>query len=261
MPQFVTSRDGTRIAFDRLGQGPTLIVVGGLFCEREKMHPLAEAFAARFGVINYDRRGRGESSDSDAYAVGREIEDLGALIEEAGGSALVYGHSSGAGLALEAASSGLPIDALILHEPPYGGDDIESQDSARQLAEQVRTAVERGDGEGAISTFFEAMGLPDEMVRDFAADPNMRAVAHTMPYDFEVMGEFTGGGIPAARAQSINCPTLVLAGGASPDFFKETAERLASLIPGARLETIEGQGHEAPPEAVAPHVLSWLQRI
>jgi pimeloyl-ACP methyl ester carboxylesterase len=261
MPQFVTSRDGTRIAFDRIGQGPTLIVIGGLFCEREKMRPLAEAFAARFGVINYDRRGRGESTDSSEYEVQREIEDIDALIEDVGGHAIIYGHSSGAGLALEAAASGLPVDALILHEPPYGGDDGESQEAARQLAEQVRAAVERGDHEGAISTFFAAMGLPEEMVGDFASDPNMRAVAHTMPYDFEVMGEYNGGGIPVEKAKVINCPTLLLAGGASPDFFQETAERLASMIPGARLETIEGQDHEAPPEAVTPHVLGWLQRI
>jgi pimeloyl-ACP methyl ester carboxylesterase len=261
MPHFVISRDGTKIAFDRIGQGPALIVIGGLFCDRKKMQPLAEAFSRRFGVINYDRRGRGESLDSDIYAVQREIEDIEALIEEDGGTALIYGHSSGAGLALEAAASGLPVDGLILHEPPYGGDDIESQDSARQLAEQIRAAVERGDHEGAISTFFEAMGLPDEMVQEFAGDPDMKAIAHTMPYDFEVMGEFSGGGIPAARAKSISCPTLVLAGGASPQFFQETAERLGSLIPGAQLETIEGQDHEAPPEAVAPHVLGWLQRI
>ena len=102
MPQFIVSRDGTTIAFDRIGQGPALIVVGGLFCDRKKMQPLAEVFAKRFGVINYDRRGRGESLDCNLYAVEREIEDIEALIQEGGGTALIYGHSSGAGLALEA---------------------------------------------------------------------------------------------------------------------------------------------------------------
>ena len=115
MTSYVTSADGTRIAFDRLGEGPPVVIVSGLFCVRQTTQALAEELAQVFSVINYDRRGRGDSSDTPPYAVEREIEDLGALIEAAGGSAFVYGHSSGAGLALNAAAAGLPITRLVLH--------------------------------------------------------------------------------------------------------------------------------------------------
>jgi len=119
MTSYVTSADGTQIAFDRFGQGSPVVVVSGIFCDRQTTQELAEQLAQQFSVINYDRRGRGDSGDTAPYAVEREVEDLGALIAEAGGTASVYGHSSGAGLALNAAASGLPITRLVLHEPPY----------------------------------------------------------------------------------------------------------------------------------------------
>jgi pimeloyl-ACP methyl ester carboxylesterase len=115
----IRSKDGTTIAFDRLGDGPAVIVVGGATCDRVMTRPLAEQLASHFTVINYDRRGRGDSGDAAPYAVEREIEDLGALIAEAGGKSSVYAHSSGAGLALHTAAHGLPIAKLVLHEPPY----------------------------------------------------------------------------------------------------------------------------------------------
>ncbi len=114
----VTSRDGTQIAFDRLGDGPPVIVVGGAMCDRASMRPTAEELAKHFAVFNYDRRGRGHSGDTSPYAVERETEDIGALVAESGGAASVYGHSSGAGLALHAAADGLPITKLVLHDPP-----------------------------------------------------------------------------------------------------------------------------------------------
>ena len=261
MPEFVTSSDGTKIAFEKLGRGPTLIVIGGLFCDCAKMRPLAQAFSSGLGVINYDRRGRGESSDNNRYTVDSEIADIAALIDMRGGSAFVYGHSSGAGLALEAAAAGLPIDALILHEPPYSSDGEESRESARQLAFEIRRKVEDGDSEGAIATFFQAMGMPQEVVTQLAGDPATQAIAPTMPYDFQVMGEFHGGGIPVEKSRSIQCPTLILSGSASPDFFRDTAERLASLIPNATRRVIDGGDHESPPDVVAPHVLGWLDQF
>src|SRR3712207_1174069 len=121
----VTSSDGTIIAFDRLGDGPPVIAVCGAMCDRALMRPTAEELAKRFTVFNYDRRGRGDSGDSQPYAAEREIEDLAALIAEAGGSASVYGHSSGAGLALHAAAADVPIARLVLHEPPYAPDTEE----------------------------------------------------------------------------------------------------------------------------------------
>src|SRR5918996_4092991 len=141
MTSYVTSVDGTQIAFDRLGQGPPVVVVSGMFCDRHTTQELAEQLARQFSVINFDRRGRGDSGDAARYAVEREVEDLGALIAEAGGKASVYGHSSGAGLALNAAASGLPITRLVLHEPPYDSDDEASKRDSRELGEQLRVAI------------------------------------------------------------------------------------------------------------------------
>ncbi len=209
--------------------------------------------------VNYDRRGRGESTDTPPYAVEREIEDLAALIDEAGGSAAVYGHSSGAGLALEAAAAGLPITRLILHEPPYAGDDPASRRHARESAEAIDRAIAERRPADAIRTFFAGMGMPEASVDGMAADPGMLAVAPTMPYDHAVMGEIEREGvIPADLVRTIEAPTLVLAGTASPAFFMETATRLAELLPDGRLLTLEGQDHGAPAEVVAPAVSAFL---
>ena len=258
MTEYVTSADGTRIAYDRSGKGKTVILVGGLFCERQALRALAERMGRELSVINYDRRGRGESGDTPPYAVAREVEDLSALLEATGGAAAVYGHSSGAGLALNAAAHGLPISRLVLHEPPYGSDDDESRRSARTLAEGVRDALARGRASDAIELFFTAYGLPPETVAELGKDPKYRALAHTMIYDFEIMGEFSGGGIPLRSARAIGIPTLVIAGGASPDFFRETAARLAEIIPNGRLAVLEEHGHDAPPDAVVPVVSEFL---
>jgi pimeloyl-ACP methyl ester carboxylesterase len=259
MTSSVTSADGTRIGFDRLGEGPPVVLVGGMFCTRRSTRELAEQLAERFTVLNHDRRGRGESGDTAPYAVEREIEDLGALIAEAGGAAAVYGHSSGAGLALEAAAAGVPITRLVLHEPPYGPDDEESTRHARELAEDVRAAIAEDRRADAIALFLTSMGMPPEMVAGQSGDPAMLAVAPTMPNDFEVMGDFTrGGAIPEELVRGVGIPALVIAGGASPDFFRDTAARLAELLPDARHEVLEGQHHGAPADVVAPVVARFL---
>ena len=139
----VTSSDGTRIAFERFGEGSPVILVGGATCDRAMTRPLAEELAERFAVINYDRRGRGDSGDTQPYAVKREIEDIGALIAEAGGKASVYGHSSGAGLALHAAAHGLPITGLALHEPPYAPDGEEERRISREYGENLKAILWR----------------------------------------------------------------------------------------------------------------------
>ncbi|MGH2737375.1 MAG: alpha/beta fold hydrolase [Actinomycetota bacterium] len=258
MTSFATSPDGTRIAFDRLGQGPPVVVVGGMFNDRQTTHDLAERLSRRLTVINYDRRGRGESGDTAPYAVEREVEDLGALIAKAGGTASVYGHSSGAGLALKAAVGGVPISRLVLHEPPYGGDDEESQSAARELAESIRTAIAEDRRADAIVAFMTASGMPPGMAEGMAGDPKMLALAPTMPYDFEIMGDSQGGTVPADLVRAIDVPTLVIAGGASPAFFRETAARIEELLPNGRLAVLEGQDHGAPAEVVAPVVEAFL---
>lgn len=268
MPHHVTSDDGTRIAYDHLGEGPPVVVVGGIFCDRERLADLAatlaDQLAGRASVVNYDRRGRGDSADTPPYAVEREIDDLAAVAGATGGGGGggvlgVYGHSSGAGLALRAAAAGLPMGRLVLHEPPYGGDDEESRAQARQLAEEVRAAIagaRRGD---AIRAFMADAGPSDDILDAMADDPKMLALAPTMPYDLAVMGDGDQGGvIPVDLVRAIEVPTLVVAGGASPDFFRDTARRLVELLPDGHPAELPDHGHDAPAAVVAPVVARFL---
>ena len=171
----VTSSDSTQIAFDRLGDGPPVIVVGGAMCDRALIGPTAEELAKHFTVLNYDRRGRGDSGDTGPYAVEREIEDIGALIVEAGGSASVYGHSSGADLALRAAAYGLPIDKLVLHEPPYNTDGEEEQRISWEYALDLEALLSEGRRGDAVELFFTTVGMPREMVGGMRQTPGGRS--------------------------------------------------------------------------------------
>jgi pimeloyl-ACP methyl ester carboxylesterase len=255
----VTSADGTRIAFDRLGEGPPVIVVGGILNDRQTTRLLAEKLAERLSVINYDRRGRGGSGDTAPYAVEREIEDLGALIAAAGGSAAVYGHSSGACLALEAAARMLPVSRLVLHEPPYGPNDEESRREAREGAEQVLAPLAEGRRGEAIGRFLTAAGMPAEMVEGATKDPKMLALAPTMAHDYEVVGDVSrGGAVPEELVRALTMPTLVIFGSASPAFFRDTAARIAELLPSGRHVVLEGQDHGASADAVAPVVAEFI---
>jgi pimeloyl-ACP methyl ester carboxylesterase len=259
---FVISLDGTRIAFDQLGQGLPVIVVSGMFCTRQTTQPLAELLAQWFRVVNYDRRGRGDSDDTAPYDVEREVGDLAALIAEVGGAASVYGHSSGAGLAIHAAARGLPITRLVLHEPPYGPDDEESKREARALADNVRAALAADRQADAIRLFFNASGMPAEIVEEMSRDPKMRAVASTMSYDFEVMGDSSRGGtIPEDLVRAISVPTLVIAGDTSPRFFRDTAVRITKLLANSRYVVLKGQDHGAEAAAVASVVAEFFSAV
>jgi pimeloyl-ACP methyl ester carboxylesterase len=262
MTSFVTSADLTRIAYDRTGDGPEVVLVSGLLCDRVRMREHAAQLSAQFTVINYDRRGRGDSGDRAPYAVAREVEDIGALIAASGGEAMMYGHSSGAALALNAAASGLPVTRLVLHEPPYGGDDEESKRSTRELARNIRAAIASDRREHAIRLFFKAGGMPAEIVDGIANDPDILAMAPTMVHDLEVMGDFDRGGtIPVHLVTAIQVPTLVIHGDASPDFFRVTAARIAALLPDGTQAVLKDQDHDAPAEVVAPVVAEFLGRV
>lgn len=256
-PSYATSADGTQIAFDRLGQGPILVVVGGMFCDRQTMRPLAEQLAQRFTVINYDRRGRGESGNAGPYAVDREVDDLAALIAETGPASL-YGHSSGAGLAAHAAARPVALTRLVLHEPPWGPDDEASRRNAADLDAGVRAAIHAGRRADAIALFMADSGMPPDLIEQMSRDPKMQAVAPTMPYDLEVMGNRHGGTIPTDLVAAIPVPTLVITGGASPDFFGDTATRLTDLLPNGQLAVLTDQDHSAPADVVAPVVMQFL---
>ena len=252
----VTSSDGTTIAFDRLGDGPPVVVVGGAMCDRALTRPTAEELAKHFTVFNYDRRGRGDSGDTPPYAVEREVEDLGALIAEAGGRASVYAHSSGVGLALHAAAGGLPIDKLVLHEPPYVPDGEEERRISQAYAEELGTILSEGRRGDAVELFFTTVGMPQEMVEGMRHTPRwaeLEAMAPTLAYDSEIMGDAaTGGAVPAALVGRVKTDSLVLVGGASPSWMIDVGRRVADALPNGRHVVLEGQEHVVPPELLAP---------
>jgi pimeloyl-ACP methyl ester carboxylesterase len=253
----VTSRDGTPIAFDRLGDGPPVIVVCGAMCGRALMRPTAEKLAKYFTVFNYDRRGRGESGDTAPYAVEREIEDIGALIVEAGGTASVYGHSSGAGLVLHAAAHGLPIAKIVLHDPPYASDgDEEARRISREYGENLKAVLSEDRRGDAVELFMTMVGMPQEMVDAMRQTPRwaeLEAMAPTLAYDSEVMGDSSrDGAIPTAQASRVTVPALVLTGGADHPWMTDVGRRLADAMPNGRHRVLEGQEHVVPPEVLVP---------
>jgi len=260
----VTSKDGTTIALDQLGQGPALIPVGGTF-EQRAMDSENSQLAAlpllsqHFTVFHYDRRGRGDSTDTQPYAVECEIEDIETLIDEAGGSAFVFGISSGAALALEAAIRlGNKIKKLAMYEPPYFSDKTTQQvwmDYRKQLR-QVLAEGRRGD---AVALWMMTTGMPAEQVpeiRQHPMWPMWEAVAPTLVYDAAVMGEDFS--VPTERAARLAVPTLIMDGSGSYPFMHIAAIALANAIPSAQHRTLEGQTHEVAAEAIAPVLVEFF---
>ena len=262
----VTSKDGTIIAFDQSGQGPALILVGGMFEQRAMdsetaqlaAHPL---LAQHFTLFHYDRRGRGDSTDTQPYAVEREIEDIEALINEAGGSAFLFGISSGAALAFEAALAlGNKVEKVALYEAPYNGDPDARrawQEFRKQLKE-VLAAGRRGD---AVALFMTLLGAPADQIegmRQHPMWPMWEAVAPTIAYDAAALGEDAS--VPTRRAARLAVPALIMNGGASEwSFMHNTAVALARAIPQAQHRTLEGQTHEVAAEALAPVLVEFFK--
>jgi pimeloyl-ACP methyl ester carboxylesterase len=260
----VTSRDGTKIAFDKVGDGPALILVDGALCSRS-MGPngrLAEELRERFTVFTYDRRGRGDSDDTAPYAVDREIEDVEALIAEAGGSASLYGISSGGVLALEAANRLTGVEKLFIYEVPFVVDDTRTPippDYAHHLDELI-AADRRGD---AVKYFMRAaVQLPAifvAMMRFMPAWKKLKAVAPTLRYDAAIIGPETGRGnpLPADRWTSVTARTVVVGGSKSPAWMQNAQVALAEVL-GAEHRTLEGQNHMVKPKALAPMITEFL---
>jgi pimeloyl-ACP methyl ester carboxylesterase len=254
----VRSKDGTSIAYERLGAGPAVLLVGGAFVDRSENGPLATELAGRFTVYNYDRRGRGASGDTQPYALAREIEDLEALIAEAGGSARLYGVSSGGALVLEAAAAGVPVDRLAVYEVPYDMAEGGPQ-RHREYLERLEGFLAEGRRGDAAELFMRLAGATDEMVagaRSSPMWPGLEAIAPTLRYDAACMGDNRP---PTDRLARITRPTLVATGGASPasfvagggDFFARAADAIAAAIPRAQRQTVEGQTHQADPKVMA----------
>lgn len=245
-----TSKDGTRIAYDVTGQGPALILVAGAFSYRQfpGQVQLAGLLSKSFTVYNYDRRGRGDSGDAATYAVDREIEDLQAIVDAAGGSAYVWGLSSGAVLALEAAAQGVPMKKLALHEPPF----IVSPTGPVPPADFVQhvTALIAADRRADAIRYFmtKGMGAPSFVVSLMRIMPGvwkrLLAVAHTLPYDASLLADYIGGRpLPAEKWNDVRMPVLVLEGTESPASLRQAAAALADALPGAQLLSKKGLGH------------------
>jgi pimeloyl-ACP methyl ester carboxylesterase len=253
----ITAADGTSIAFDRLGDGPALIMMGGGPVDRSANTPLAELLAADFTVFNYDRRGRGDSGDTAPYAVDREYEDIAALIEEAGGSAMAYGTSGGAMMALEAAARGLALTKLALWEPPFilpGSRTPVPADYEAQLRELL-AKDRRGD---MVELFLTDVALiPAEFVAGIRQSPfwpAQEAIAHALVYDAMVAGDFH---LPADRMGTVNVPAVVIDGG-TVDWLSEAADSVAKAMPAASRRTLTGQPHNVDATAIAPVIAEHL---
>jgi hypothetical protein len=262
--RFATSADGTRIAYEVSGSGPALVLVDGALCQRAMgpARPLAEQLAERFTVHVYDRRGRGESgAGQTAYHPDREVEDLAAVIDAAGGHAHVFGASSGGVLALRAAQAGLPIDRVVVYEAPYIVDDTHEPNDP-ELPARFRTLVEDGRRGDAVALFMKTVGAPGFMVTVMKLLPvwkKLTAVAHTLAYDLELaVGHQQGRALPQGLYDAVSSPTLVIAGGKSPDYLRNAQAAVAAAVPGARLETLPGQTHMVKAKITAPVVAAHL---
>jgi len=279
----VTSKDGTTIAFEQTGKGPALILVVGAFNDRMTGVPLTELLKQHFTVYNYDRRGRGDSGDTLPYAVEREIEDLDALIAEAGGSAYVFGYSSGAVLSLMAAASGSAIRKLALYDPPLmvqsspnspenqtrshistsGDQKIEVSSSRTHFEDQLPSELDqlvkagrRGDAVELFQT--KGVGIPAEVVvgmRNAPFRPMLEKMAHTLVYEMTILGN---GVLASDLAASIAIPLLVMVGSESPSFMHDSAKALAKDAKQGQYRLLEGQTHDIVPAAVAPVVEAFL---
>jgi len=258
----VSSDDGTEIAYDKQGHGPVLILVNGAMTTRSSgSNPaLADLLAQHLTVFSYDRRGRGESGDTLPYAVSREIEDLEALITLAGGTASLYGHSSGASLALEAAVAlGERVQRIAMYEAPYNNDP-EAKRAWGQYIEQLTDALAAGRSGDAIALFMSYVGVPEAEIAGMRQAPfwsGLEAVAPTLAYDHTgILG--SDAAIPVERAPRVGAPTLVMHGGDSVAFMGETARTLSHAIPRAQLRLLEGQAHDVDPAVLAPILIDFF---
>lgn len=251
----VTSPDGTTIAFDRLGSGAPLILVAGASCDRQADAALAASLSEHFTVYNYDRRGRGDSTDTQPFAVDREVEDIGAVLSAAGGRPILVGLSSGAALAARAAAA-FPVAGLVMWEPPFTVDD-EGHAAARAYTEALNDRLGAGDLDGAFEQFLRRVGMPDQAIAGARQAPFWAGavrMAPTLAYDDAALN---GGPVPAVIFSGIDALTIVLAGGASPEGLQAGARAAADAIPRASFAVLEGQTHDVSPEALTAAIVPF----
>jgi pimeloyl-ACP methyl ester carboxylesterase len=261
--QKVLSKDGTTIAFDVIGRGLPIILVDGALCSRSfgPMPKLAPLLAEHFTVFIYDRRGRGDSTDATPWTVEREVEDIEALLNQAGGSAFVYGTSSGAALALKAANRLPGIRKVVLYEAPFVVDDSYPpipQDYLSHLKALI-ASERRGD---ALKFFMKRVGVPAVFVAAMRLMPSwskLKAVAHTLVYDISIVEDNQQGKpLMAGQWASVTVPTLVAVGGKSPQWMLQAMKMLADVLPNAKHHIVKGQTHMLKASAIAPVIVEFL---
>jgi len=254
------STDGTPIAFDKLGKGPPVVIVGGILGDRSQQGPLAELLSTKFTVFNYDRRGHGESGNEEPYAIEREIEDLDIVFSEAGAPAFVYGTSGCAVLSLLAAAGGLApkIKRLVIWEPPFFVDGTRPKLAPDYLS-RLKSLLAEGRRREMVELFMsEAVGMPAEFVAQMHLAPwfpSQESLAHTLIYETTMMGDYS---IPRTKIASIKVPTLVLDGGQT-SWLTATANAIASILPNAQRRTIDGQPHNVDHNAMAPVLIEFFE--
>ncbi len=257
----VTSPDGTEIAYESSGSGPALVLVDGAMCYRGAgpMRPLAALLRASFTVFAYDRRGRGESSDTPPYDVSREVEDLQAIIGQAGGVVGAYGMSSGAALVLATAAAGPGITRVALYEPPFLAE-IEDGPRTREYSAALDELIRAGRRGDAVALFMSHVGIPREAVAGMRNGPGwatLEAIAPTLGYDDRVLGDSR---VPRARTAAISVPALVFSGGASPQNLQLAAKATAGALPAGEHRTLDHQTHDVAPEALAPVLIEFFRQ-
>ncbi len=251
---YVTSKDGTKIAYDKLGEGPVIIMVGGAFQHRAidpNMTHLAALLAPYFTVIHYDRRGRGDSGDTLPYTVEREVEDIEALINEVGEPAFIFGMSSGGVLALEAVVYGLNIKKLALYKPPFNIDK-KAQLALDNYRKEIISLLRMDHRSDAVVLSLKTFGTPSQAIYGMRRTPVwsiFESVAPTLAYDAIIMGD---GSIPREYLSSNTVPTLIINGELSPVWLHQAARALMDALPNAKHITLNGQTHEFEPEILAP---------
>jgi pimeloyl-ACP methyl ester carboxylesterase len=260
MSHQVKSKDGTVIAYEKSGHGPAVVIVGGVLGDRSQQAPVAELLAKDFTVLNFDRRGHGESEDKEPYAVEREVEDIDALLKEAGGSAFVYGTSGPGVLALHAAAGvpGSKIKKLAIWEPPFIVDDSRPKVRSDYKAHLTSLLKEGRRGDMVELFFTDAIGMPAEFVAQMRMAPwwsAQEALAHTTIYDATIMGDYS---LPRAVIAGVQVPTLVLDGGQMP-WLSNSANAVASALPNGRRRTLAGQQHNVDPAAIAPALVEFFR--
>lgn len=265
----VTSQDGTRIAYECTGDGPAVILINGALGDRKldrrfkMMSGLAELLLPRFTVIDYDRRGRGDSDEAGPFAVEREIEDISALIDTIGASASLFGFSSGGALALRAAGAGIGVDRVAVYEAPFVVDRRDKRPPA-DYGQRLDELIAAGDRRGAVKHFMRnAMGMPAPVVTAMRLMPgwkDMEANAPTLRYDWAALGEHNmqGGPLRADEWGPVTVPALVICGAKSSSGLRNGSRALAEVLPDAKLRVLDGMGHRLKVNLLAPVLADFL---